>query len=121
VQITAVNAGNGGYPVRVWTSHGKLPYVDYEDYSLARFRMETALVTQELPCLSEKENRVHILVCLMQKRLNVRGFAAGEEDGVFGPVTKAAVEAFQKKMGAPVTGQVDAMTWKLLLEEENHG
>ena len=118
VQMTAVNQSVPGYPIRTWSSHGKLPFVDYEAYSLARFRMETALVTEALPRLSEQENRVHILVCLVQKRLGALGFAAGEADGVFGPVTKAAVEAFQKEKGCPVMGEVDERTWSLLLEQE---
>jgi murein DD-endopeptidase MepM/ murein hydrolase activator NlpD len=32
-------------------------------------------------------------------------------DGVFGPKTKAAVQAFQTKHGLPATGVVDALTW----------
>ena len=119
VQITAVNQPVSGYPTRTWVSHGKLPYVDYETYSLARFRMETALVTDTLPHLSETENRVHILVCLVQKRLNSLGLEAGQADGVFGPVTKAAVEEFQKEKGIVVTGVVDEVTWKKLKEETN--
>jgi hypothetical protein len=118
VQITAVNSSIPGYPTRTWTSHGKLPYVSYEAYPLARFRMEVGLVADTLPLLSETENRVHILVCLTQKRL---GFQAAQADGVFGPVTRAAVEKFQKETGCPVTGAVDEATWKALLEEEGHG
>ena len=121
VQLTAVNKSIAGYPTRTWTSHGKLPYVDYEVYPLSRFRMETALVTEQLPCLSETENRVHILVCLMQKRLQALGFEPGEADGVFGPMTKAAVEAFQQEWGCAATGRVNEETWKRLLEVESHG
>ena len=36
-------------------------------------------------------------------------------DGVFGPATKAAVEAVQHHSGLPVTGKLDAATWALLL------
>lgn len=121
VQITAVNGAIAGYPTRKWASHGKLPYVDYERYPLSRFRMETSLVAEQLPNLSEQKNRVHILVCLVQKRLNSLGFAAGSEDGVFGPVTRAAVQEFQKAQGGAVTGMVDDGTWDLLLEVENNG
>lgn len=35
-------------------------------------------------------------------------------DGSFGPRTLAAVKAFQKEKGLPVTGVVDAATWKAL-------
>ena len=37
-------------------------------------------------------------------------------DGDFGPVTQAAVEAFQTAHGLPATGVVDVATWGLLLK-----
>lgn len=123
VQITACNCKKAGYQTRTWAKHGKLPYVSYDSYSLTRLRTETALVWEgeTMPTLSETENRVHILVCLVQKRLNALGYAAGEADGVFGPVTRAAVEAYQKAEGRTVTGSLDTQTWGCLLqrEEEN--
>lgn len=123
VQITACNCKKTGYPTRNWTKHGKLPYVRYDGYGLARLRQEVALVTegQALPVCSAWENRVHILVCLAQKRLNTLGFAASAEDGDFGPVTRAAVLAFQQARGLLTTGKLDADTWNRLLEwEESH-
>ncbi len=123
VQITACNCRKAGYPTRNWTKHGKLPYVRYDGYSLARLRQEVAMVTdgQALPMLSTEENRVHILICLAQKRLNTLGHAAGEADGVFGPVTQAAVIAYQQNRGIPATGKLDNRTWQSLLErEESH-
>lgn len=123
VQITACNCEKSGYPTRNWTKHGKLPYVRYDGYGLARLRQEVALVVegQALPVCSAWENRVHILVCLAQKRLNTLGFAAGAEDGDFGPVTRAAVLAFQQARGLLTTGKLDTDTWNRLLErEEGH-
>jgi len=35
---------------------------------------------------------------------------------VFGPATKAAVEAFQRRRGLPITGLVDRATWSVLIE-----
>lgn len=44
-------------------------------------------------------------------------FSIDEEfgaDGVFREGTKAATERFQAEAGLPVTGEVDALTWKAL-------
>jgi peptidoglycan hydrolase-like protein with peptidoglycan-binding domain len=37
-------------------------------------------------------------------------------DGIFGPATEAAVEAFQSAHGLPPTGVIDTTTWGLLLK-----
>lgn len=119
VQITACNCQKEGYKTRTWSKHGKLPYICYDGYSLSRLRLEVGLVTEEpLPTLSETENRVHILVCLAQKRLAALGFAAFEADGVFGPLTRTAVESYQRDQGRAVTGKLDEATWNCLLERE---
>lgn len=118
VQITACNCKKEGYPTRVWSKHGKLPYVCYAGYSLAKFRREVELVLEgaQMPTLSEMENRVHILVWLAQKRLMALGYADWTPDGVFGPLTRGAVEAYQRQKGCAVTGQLDAQTWNHLLQ-----
>ena len=36
------------------------------------------------------------------------------QDGIFGPDTRSAVEAFQRKYGLPITGIVDEATWNLM-------
>lgn len=38
-------------------------------------------------------------------------------DGVYGPATRAAVEAAQRQIGLPVTGEVDSTTWNALYRE----
>src|SRR3954454_16370913 len=35
-------------------------------------------------------------------------------DGIYGPITQAAVRAFQPRHGLPVTGNVDVRTWLVL-------
>src|SRR5919206_3856926 len=37
-------------------------------------------------------------------------------DGIFGPITRRAVERFQARMGLPVTGEVDVRTWTALFK-----
>jgi membrane-bound lytic murein transglycosylase B len=44
----------------------------------------------------------------LQTRLNARGFNAGTPDGVIGKGTEAAISAFQRASGLPVTGQPSA-------------
>ena len=46
----------------------------------------------------------------MQKALNAKGGADLNGDGEFGLKTQAAVKAFQKSAGLPVTGKGDAVT-----------
>ncbi len=45
-----------------------------------------------------------------QVRLNALGFDAGATDGQMGPHTRAALQAFQRARGLPVTGTLDAQT-----------
>jgi len=46
----------------------------------------------------------------LQKALTTLGFYKGAIDGYFGPLTQAAVKAFQKKYGLPVTGYFGPLT-----------
>ena len=39
-----------------------------------------------------------------------------DDDGIFGPITRGAVERFQAKVGLPATGRVDAETWAELFQ-----
>lgn len=44
----------------------------------------------------------------LQERLIDRGFDIGEPDGIIGPRTRAAIEAFQASVGLPVDGRAGA-------------
>jgi N-acetylmuramoyl-L-alanine amidase len=46
----------------------------------------------------------------LQHRLNGLGFDAGAEDGIFGPLARAAVEEFQRNTGLAVDGIVGSAT-----------
>ncbi|PJE94437.1 N-acetylmuramoyl-L-alanine amidase [Streptomyces carminius] len=50
-----------------------------------------------------------------QQLLDDHGFDPGEADGVFGPVTAAAVRAFQANRGLTADGVVGPRTWTALL------
>jgi peptidoglycan hydrolase-like protein with peptidoglycan-binding domain len=57
---------------------------------------------------------------MIQRRLNAWGVAtpALKVDGDFGPKTRAAVEAFQRRRGlSPVTGAVGPRTWYALFDK----
>lgn len=106
VQLTACNCKKEGYHTRIWKKHGCLPYVSYA---------ETVSVT--LPVL--RKGMQGEPVKALQRLLLGMGYPIGSNnpiDGSFGPKTEAAVGAFQKKRGLPVTAVTDLGTWKALLE-----
>ena len=55
-------------------------------------------------------------IAALQKTLKSVGVDPGNPDGVFGPKTKQAVTAFQKKMGLDTDGVVGPNTAKKLKE-----
>lgn len=50
-----------------------------------------------------------------QSMLSAAGFDPGPIDGIFGPLTESAVEAFQSGAGLTVNGVVDQVTWDALV------
>lgn len=52
----------------------------------------------------------HLQVSGVQARLNNLGFVCGQVDGILGPKTSGALQAFQTKFGLSVTGQIDGAT-----------
>ncbi|MER6769543.1 peptidoglycan-binding protein [Streptomyces bacillaris] len=51
----------------------------------------------------------------IQQLLNAQGYAAGNADGVFGPATKSATQAFQRARSLTADGAVGPKTWTALL------
>ena len=96
VQITAVaNIGHkSGCNSRKWTSHGRLPYVRYED---SGFRVELHLVRRGM-----KGEDVRAL----QGLLIAQGCGCGRSgaDGVFGENTEKALKAYQEKHELEIDG-----------------
>ena len=52
---------------------------------------------------------------LLQEKMNILGFSAGNEDGIFGKLTKAAIMKYQSSRGLYVDGIVGEKTWSKLL------
>lgn len=106
VQITALHnmAKKKGYNGRVWTSHGKLPYIQYE---------KTFDLT--LPVLEKgiKGNQVRPL----QMLLIGHGYDCGKQgvDGSFGAATRSAVMALQKDLHLEETGIADKRVMAYLM------
>jgi len=51
----------------------------------------------------------------VQQLLNAQGYAAGTADGIFGPATKSATQAFQRARSLTADGAVGTKTWTALL------
>jgi len=56
-------------------------------------------------------------IVYLQNRLKETGYLAGSADGVYGSGTEAAVAAFQKTNGLPVTGIADVATQQKLFSD----
>lgn len=54
------------------------------------------------------------LVQIAQHELNMRGFDAGQPDGMFGPQTEIAVKQAQAAYGLTPDGIIGAATWERL-------
>lgn len=106
VQLTACNRDIPGYMRRDWATHGKLPWVTYEN---------TRATGVELPTLRQgsKGEAVRALQLLLAGRgeaLPVWG-----ADGAFGSETEKAVRAYQAKNGLAADGLCGPATWSKLL------
>ncbi|SHJ06551.1 peptidoglycan-binding domain-containing protein, partial [Desulfosporosinus lacus] len=65
-------------------------------------------------CPTLEQGSIGPAVVKLQGLLKTRGFYAGNVDGIFGPITRAAVLAFQECMGLVTDGIVGIQTWTAL-------
>ncbi|WP_163580108.1 N-acetylmuramoyl-L-alanine amidase [Gracilibacillus saliphilus] len=68
-----------------------------------------------------REGDTGSLVRQVQQKLNDRGYSSGTVDGIFGPMTRRAVEAYQHANGLDVDGIVGRMTWNSLFSISHPG
>ena len=146
VQVTAVHnlrPAEDGVPGRLWTKHGKLPYVTYEEETPADTAEETkaaqdaSFIRQvqsaigaavdgvagpetlgKTVTVSQYTNSRHPVVKAVQKQLAALGYSqVGTADGIAGPKFAAAVKAYQQDHGCVTDGIITAgnKTWKSLL------
>lgn len=98
--------------------------IGYRNRSYASEAMLNKLYSKKAPAYDPyaplKEGDEGADVKIMQTFLHDLGYDVGVKgiDGKFGKDTKAAVEQFQFVAGLEVTGEADAETLKLLLDEE---
>lgn len=112
VQITCcANVKNvSGYHSRVWTKHGKLPWVKYTGGVVPTPTPQPKPVDDNpykvLPLL--KYGSTGDLVTLLQIQLKI------DADGIFGSQTESAVKAYQTSKKLEVDGIVGKNTYKAL-------
>ena len=93
---------------RKWDSGVLIPGISYES------GLTMAVVPPEVVYAPGAPNMVKAIIIRIQEALKVRGFDPGEIDGDFGPITQAAVAAFQEAEGLVVDGEVGPETAKAL-------
>jgi N-acetylmuramoyl-L-alanine amidase len=94
--------------------------VDAETWSAlvaASFRLGDRMLFETRPMLRGEDVRE------LQLRLNLLGFDAGFDDGIFGPATRAALEAFQSEVGLDADGMLgpSSVDHLLRLQRDHHG
>jgi peptidoglycan hydrolase-like protein with peptidoglycan-binding domain len=62
-------------------------------------------VSTDLPPMEVEEGGPQLVVRAVQRELAARGFDVGAEDGKLSDKTRAAISAYQKDHGLPVTGE----------------
>jgi murein L,D-transpeptidase YcbB/YkuD len=86
---------------------GRLQLTRSSGQAMAKEESPTVTVTSAIP-LPKRQIRA------AQEALTDFGYGRIEADGVFGPSTRKAVEAFERAKGLPVTGRLGAATLQAL-------
>lgn len=77
-------------------------------------RVETGETPPNLPTLYSGMKNPRVAVMLLQKDLSTLGYFSGKLDGLYGPLTRQAVLAFQSDNGLVPDGVVGPATWSAL-------
>lgn len=115
VQVTTVRNIKSGTG-HMWTTHGKLPYVEYTGESEVK-PVAPAVAGNAISMRTLSQGARGEDVRALQILLSGRGCNGEmhEPDGIFGPNTLGAVKLYQKKAGLEVDGIVGKLTWSSLL------
>lgn len=111
--ITVIE-GNYGNAVKRRTLKVNGRYI--RGYGVPAYAAGETPVTVELPVLKKGDKGQSVKP--LQRLLHSMEYPLGDNpiDGSFGPKTRSALMAYQKKKGLSQTGQTDAPTWRVLLE-----
>jgi len=105
---------------RGWTHWYKLPFIQYgeSDASVSAIGIEQSEYGTRLLRYRKGQSMLRGAdVLAIQARLTELGFDSGKADGVYGPITAAAVTAFQQAKGITVDGIVGPQTRQALTEK----
>ncbi len=98
-----------------------VPVISPDSSTLAAPPSDTAggqAVSTDLPPLTPGAGESQLVVRAVERELAVRGYDVGPIDGVLSDKTRAAIAAFQKREGLPVTGvPSDDLLRQILLGE----
>ena len=106
---------------RGWTHWYKLPFIQYgvADVSVPATGTEQSEYGTRLLRYRKGQRMLRGAdVLAVQARLTELGFDSGKVDGVYGPITAAAVTAFQQVKGITVDGIVGPQTRQALTKAE---
>ena len=111
--VAALLNGNNSPSDTVITQGEEIPVEPQKPAQEATEKPQTESVVYDMKTLRKGSNGTQVMV--LQILLNMKGYEAGKEDGIFGNNTLAAVKAFQKAYGLSVDGVVGKNTWTKLL------
>lgn len=103
----------GGASGRTWTHAGLIPGVDYGGDCPPALTEPPTWPGRYLKLTTIRFMRGEDIKTV-QRRLTHHGVYEGDTDGVFGPLTRGAVRAFQQSRRLTVDGVVGPVTWKHL-------
>lgn len=100
------------YSTTLLTHINKYNLYEWDGEAMGRIvpRQKVETIAQHYPTLLIGSKSDYVLH--WQKYLNLLGFACGNEDGVFGANTRAAVMEYQRSKGLAADGIIGAKTWE---------